>query len=109
MVSITFASATIGSFNKRHCYILWHFCFFGIVLHIVLFSLGDGHVLISFLSEICTPRICAKDVSLSLGMHWISNFIIGLYFLKTNSFFSIKMWLEIVLNLVDIMQKIHLE
>ncbi|THG19734.1 hypothetical protein TEA_028286 [Camellia sinensis var. sinensis] len=42
------------------------------------------------LPEIFASRIRAKAVALSLGMHWISNFVIGLYFLSVVNKFGIS-------------------
>nr|GFA64842.1 plastidic glucose transporter 4-like [Tanacetum cinerariifolium] len=53
----------------------------GTVLYVLSFSLGAGPVPALLLPEIFASRIRAKAVALSLGMHWISNFVIGLYFL----------------------------
>ncbi|XP_030525090.1 plastidic glucose transporter 4 [Rhodamnia argentea] len=54
----------------------------GTVLYVLSFSLGAGPVPALLLPEIFASRIRAKAVSLSLGMHWISNFVIGLFFLS---------------------------
>lgn len=53
----------------------------GTVLYVLSFSLGAGPVPALLLPEIFASRIRAKAVALSLGMHWISNFLIGLFFL----------------------------
>ncbi|XP_027350595.1 plastidic glucose transporter 4-like [Abrus precatorius] len=55
---------------------------FGTVLYVLSFSLGAGPVPALLLPEIFASRIRAKAVSLSLGTHWITNFVIGLYFLS---------------------------
>lgn len=62
----------------------------GTVLYVVSFSLGAGPVPALLLPEIFASRIRAKAVSLSLGMHWVSNFIIGLYFLSVVNKFGIS-------------------
>ncbi|KAF2295311.1 hypothetical protein GH714_032546 [Hevea brasiliensis] len=49
-----------------------------------------GPVPASLLPEIFASRIRAKAVALSLGMHWISNFFIGLYFLSVVNKFGIS-------------------
>ncbi|XP_042499773.1 plastidic glucose transporter 4 isoform X2 [Macadamia integrifolia] len=54
----------------------------GTVLYVLSFSLGAGPVPALLLPEIFASRIRAKAVALSLGMHWVSNFVIGLYFLS---------------------------
>ncbi|CAL5192912.1 unnamed protein product [Lathyrus oleraceus] len=54
----------------------------GTVLYVLSFSLGAGPVPSLLLPEIFASRIRAKAISLSLGTHWISNFVIGLYFLS---------------------------
>ncbi|PNX74208.1 plastidic glucose transporter 4-like protein, partial [Trifolium pratense] len=54
----------------------------GTVLYVLSFSLGAGPVPALLLPEIFASRIRAKAISLSLGTHWISNFVIGLYFLS---------------------------
>ncbi|KAM1078368.1 hypothetical protein ACFX19_026047 [Malus domestica] len=61
----------------------------GTVLYVLSFSLGAGPVPALLLPEIFASRIRAKAVSLSLGMHWISNFVIGLYFLSLVTKFGI--------------------
>ncbi|KAL9255274.1 Plastidic glucose transporter 4-like protein [Drosera capensis] len=62
----------------------------GTVLYVLSFSLGAGPVPALLLPEIFPSRIRAKAVALSLGMHWISNFVIGLYFLSVVNKFGIS-------------------
>uniref|UniRef100_A0A0D6R2G5 Major facilitator superfamily (MFS) profile domain-containing protein n=1 Tax=Araucaria cunninghamii TaxID=56994 RepID=A0A0D6R2G5_ARACU len=62
----------------------------GTVMYVVSFSLGAGPVPALLLPEIFASRIRAKAVSLSLGMHWVSNFVIGLYFLSVVNKFGIS-------------------
>jgi sugar porter (SP) family MFS transporter len=62
----------------------------GTVLYVLSFSLGAGPVPALLLSEIFPSRIRAKAVALSLGMHWVSNFVIGLYFLSIVTKFGIS-------------------
>ncbi|KAG1330649.1 plastidic glucose transporter 4 [Cocos nucifera] len=62
----------------------------GTILYVLSFSLGAGPVPALLLPEIFASRIRAKAVALSLGMHWISNFVIGLYFLSVVSKFGIS-------------------
>eukprot|EP01018_Ginkgo_biloba_P002308 Gb_38332 [translate_table: standard] len=52
----------------------------GTILHLVAFSLGAGPIPALLLPEIFSSRIRVKAVSLFLGMHWVLNFAIGLYF-----------------------------
>ncbi|WRX22591.1 Major facilitator [Theobroma cacao] len=58
--------------------------------YVLSFSLGAGPVPALLLPEIFASRIRAKAVALSLGMHWISNFVIGLYFLSVVNKFGIS-------------------
>lgn len=62
----------------------------GTVLYVLSFSLGAGPVPALLLPEIFASRIRAKAVALSLGMHWISNFLIGLLFLSVVNKFGIS-------------------
>ncbi|MQM10255.1 hypothetical protein Taro_043146, partial [Colocasia esculenta] len=62
----------------------------GTVLYVLSFSLGAGPVPALLLPEIFASRIRAKAVALSLGMHWVSNFVIGLYFLTVVTKFGIS-------------------
>ncbi|KAG2710730.1 hypothetical protein I3843_04G041200 [Carya illinoinensis] len=62
----------------------------GTVLYVLSFSLGAGPVPALLLPEIFASRIRAKAVALSLGMHWITNFVIGLYFLSVVNKFGIS-------------------
>lgn len=62
----------------------------GTVLYVLSFSLGAGPVPALLLPEIFPSRIRAKAVALSLGMHWVSNFVIGLYFLSVVNKFGIS-------------------
>ncbi|KAG6494411.1 hypothetical protein ZIOFF_049436 [Zingiber officinale] len=62
----------------------------GTVLYVLSFSLGAGPVPALLLPEIFASRIRAKAVALSFGMHWVSNFIIGLYFLSVVNKFGIN-------------------
>ncbi|KAG0493393.1 hypothetical protein HPP92_004387 [Vanilla planifolia] len=61
----------------------------GTVLYVLSFSLGAGPVPALLLPEIFASRIRAKAVALSLGTHWISNFVIGLFFLSFVNKFGI--------------------
>ncbi|XLR12713.1 hypothetical protein S83_040651 [Arachis hypogaea] len=61
----------------------------GTVAYVLSFSLGAGPVPALLLPEIFASRIRAKAISLSLGTHWISNFVIGLYFLSVVNNFGI--------------------
>lgn len=61
----------------------------GTVLYVLSFSLGAGPVPALLLPEIFASRIRAKAVALSMGMHWASNFVIGLYFLSVVNKFGI--------------------
>ncbi|KAL8248854.1 hypothetical protein R6Q59_005722 [Mikania micrantha] len=63
---------------------------FGTILYVLSFSLGAGPVPALLLPEIFASRIRAKAVALSLGMHWISNFFIGLCFLSVVTKFGIN-------------------
>ncbi|KAL2247013.1 plastidic glucose transporter 4 [Sesamum indicum] len=62
----------------------------GTVLYVLSFSLGAGPVPALLLPEIFASRIRAKAVALSLGMHWLSNFVIGLCFLSVVNKFGIS-------------------
>ncbi|KAG9450590.1 hypothetical protein H6P81_010555 [Aristolochia fimbriata] len=62
----------------------------GTVLYVLSFSLGAGPVPALLLPEIFASRIRAKAVALSLGMHWVSNFVIGLYFLSVVNKFGVS-------------------
>ncbi|RWR85355.1 hexose transporter [Cinnamomum micranthum f. kanehirae] len=62
----------------------------GTVLYVLSFSLGAGPVPALLLPEIFASRIRAKAVALSLGMHWVSNFVIGLYFLSVVNKYGIS-------------------
>ncbi|KAI7738248.1 hypothetical protein M8C21_025111 [Ambrosia artemisiifolia] len=62
----------------------------GTILYVLSFSLGAGPVPALLLPEIFASRIRAKAVALSLGMHWISNFFIGLCFLSVVNTFGIS-------------------
>ncbi|QCE12933.1 MFS transporter [Vigna unguiculata] len=62
----------------------------GTVFYVLSFSLGAGPVPALLLPEIFASRIRAKAIALSLGTHWISNFVIGLYFLSVVDKFGIS-------------------
>ncbi|XP_042041739.1 plastidic glucose transporter 4-like isoform X1 [Salvia splendens] len=62
----------------------------GTVLYVLSFSLGAGPVPALLLPEIFASRIRAKAMALSLGTHWIANFVIGLYFLSVVNRFSLS-------------------
>ncbi|KAG0536718.1 hypothetical protein BDA96_03G087700 [Sorghum bicolor] len=62
----------------------------GTVLYVLSFALGAGPVPALLLPEIFASRIRAKAVALSLGMHWVINFFIGLYFLSVVNKFGIS-------------------
>eukprot|EP00249_Psilotum_nudum_P028865 c38842_g1_i1 orf=440-2113(-) len=62
----------------------------GTVLYVLAFSLGAGPVPALLLPEIFASRIRAKAVSLCLGVHWVTNFMIGLYFLSVVNKFGIS-------------------
>jgi hypothetical protein len=58
--------------------------------YVLAFSLGAGPVPGLLLPEIFASRIRAKAVALSLGVHWISNFMIGLFFLNVVKRFGVS-------------------
>ncbi|WVZ01458.1 hypothetical protein V8G54_027527 [Vigna mungo] len=62
----------------------------GTVFYVLSFSLGAGPVPALLLPEIFASRIRVKAISLSLGTHWISNFVIGMYFLSVVDKFRIS-------------------
>lgn len=62
----------------------------GTVSYILSFSLGAGPVPGLLLPEIFGARIRAKAVALSLGVHWICNFMIGLFFLNVVQKFGVS-------------------
>ncbi|KAH8942340.1 hypothetical protein BDL97_14G094200 [Sphagnum fallax] len=62
----------------------------GTVSYVLAFSLGAGPVPGLLLPEIFASRIRAKAVALSLGVHWISNFMIGLMFLNVVKRFGVN-------------------
>ncbi|KAG6558001.1 hypothetical protein Mapa_000180 [Marchantia paleacea] len=62
----------------------------GTVSYVLAFSLGAGPVPGLVLPEIFSSRIRAKAVALSMGVHWITNFAIGLYFLTFVNKFGIS-------------------
>ncbi|KVI02790.1 General substrate transporter [Cynara cardunculus var. scolymus] len=75
------ASALVGAANVLAPY-SGPLAVIGTVLYVLSFSLGAGPVPALLLPEIFASRIRAKAVALSLGMHWITNFFIGLCFLS---------------------------
>lgn len=62
----------------------------GTVLFVLAFSLGAGPVPALLLPEIFASNIRAKAVALSLGVHWVLNFVIGLSFLNVMDKFGIS-------------------
>ncbi|KAL2632206.1 hypothetical protein R1flu_016892 [Riccia fluitans] len=62
----------------------------GTVAYILCFALGVGPVVGLVLPEIFASRIRAKALSVSFGVHWITNFMIGLYFLTFVNKFGIS-------------------
>ncbi|WVZ04112.1 hypothetical protein V8G54_024918 [Vigna mungo] len=62
----------------------------GTVFYVLSFSLGAGPVPALLLPEIFASRIRVKAISLSLGTHWISNFVTGMYFLSVVDKFRIS-------------------
>ncbi|XP_057952893.1 plastidic glucose transporter 4 isoform X2 [Malania oleifera] len=83
LLSLSFTWKTLASYSGTLAVV-------GTVLYVLSFSLGAGPVPALLLPEIFASRIRAKAVALSLGMHWISNFIIGLYFLSVVNKFGIS-------------------
>ncbi|KAF3777417.1 Plastidic glucose transporter 4 [Nymphaea thermarum] len=62
----------------------------GTIMYVLSFSLGAGPVPALLLPEIFASRIRAKAVALSLATHWVSNFVIGLYFLNVVNKYGIS-------------------
>jgi len=62
----------------------------GTVAYVLAFSLGAGPVPALLLPEIFASRIRGKAVALSMGVHWISNFLIGLMFLSVVKRFGVS-------------------
>ncbi|KAG7550824.1 MFS transporter superfamily [Arabidopsis thaliana x Arabidopsis arenosa] len=83
LLSLSFTSKALAAYSGTLAVV-------GTVLYVLSFSLGAGPVPAILLPEIFASRIRAKAVALSLGMHWISNFVIGLYFLSVVTRFGIS-------------------
>ncbi|KAK6927935.1 Major facilitator, sugar transporter-like [Dillenia turbinata] len=75
LLSLSFTLAVLAPYSGPIAVI-------GTVLYVLSFSLGAGPVPALLQPEIFASRIRAKAVALSLAMHWVSNFVIGLYFLS---------------------------
>ncbi|KAK8694400.1 hypothetical protein V6N13_071953 [Hibiscus sabdariffa] len=82
LLSVSFSWKVLGPYSGMLAVV-------GTVLYVLSFSLGAGPVPALLLPEIFASRIRAKAVALSLGTHWISNFVIGLYFLSVVDKFGI--------------------
>ncbi|RWW59018.1 hypothetical protein BHE74_00034068 [Ensete ventricosum] len=82
LLSLCFASKSLAPYSGTLAVL-------GTVLYVLSFSLGAGPVPALLLPEIFASRIRAKAVALSLGMHWVSNFVIGLCFLSVVNRFGI--------------------
>ncbi|KAJ4718102.1 Major facilitator superfamily protein [Melia azedarach] len=54
----------------------------GMLLFVLTFSLGAGPVPSLLLSEIFPSRIRAKAMAVCMGVHWVINFFVGLFFLR---------------------------
>lgn len=54
---------------------------FGTLIYVFTFSLGAGPVTGLVIPELSSTRTRAKTMSFSLCVHWVCNFIIGLFFL----------------------------
>ncbi|XP_050380977.1 probable plastidic glucose transporter 3 [Argentina anserina] len=53
----------------------------GMLLFVLMFSLGAGPVPSLLLSEILPSRIRAKAMAVCMAVHWVVNFFVGLFFL----------------------------
>nr|XP_004302890.2 PREDICTED: probable plastidic glucose transporter 3 [Fragaria vesca subsp. vesca] len=53
----------------------------GMLLFVLMFSLGAGPVPGLLLSEILPSRIRAKAMAVCMAVHWVVNFFVGLFFL----------------------------
>ncbi|XP_002960400.2 plastidic glucose transporter 4 [Selaginella moellendorffii] len=62
----------------------------GTVTYVLSFSLGAGPVPGLLLPEIFANKIRAKAVSLCMGVHWVCNFAIGLWFLSVVNKFGVS-------------------
>lgn len=54
----------------------------GMLLFVLMFSLGAGPVPSLLLSEILPGRIRAKALAVCMAVHWVINFFVGLLFLR---------------------------
>ncbi|KAG2722903.1 hypothetical protein I3760_02G148600 [Carya illinoinensis] len=54
----------------------------GMLLSVLTFALGAGPVPGLLLSEIFPGRIRAKAMAVCMAMHWVMNFVVGLFFLS---------------------------
>ncbi|KAL5576466.1 hypothetical protein UlMin_018165 [Ulmus minor] len=54
----------------------------GMLLFVLMFSLGAGPVPSLLLSEIFSGRIRAKAMAVCMAVHWVINFFVGLLFLQ---------------------------
>ncbi|CAK9224175.1 unnamed protein product [Sphagnum troendelagicum] len=62
----------------------------GTITYVVAFSLGAGPVPALLLAEIFASRIRPKAIALSLGVHWVCNFLIGLVFLSVVQYVGVS-------------------
>lgn len=51
---------------------------FGTLFYVLMFAIGVGPVPLALLPEIFPNRIRAKAMALSMGVHWMTNSLVGL-------------------------------
>uniref|UniRef100_A0A0C9SAU7 TSA: Wollemia nobilis Ref_Wollemi_Transcript_1834_2037 transcribed RNA sequence n=1 Tax=Wollemia nobilis TaxID=56998 RepID=A0A0C9SAU7_9CONI len=56
---------------------------FGTLMYVFTFALGAGPITGLIIPELSSTRTRAKTMAFSLCVHWVCNFIIGLFFLDT--------------------------
>ncbi|EFJ32048.1 hypothetical protein SELMODRAFT_439936 [Selaginella moellendorffii] len=61
----------------------------GTLTYMFTFALGAGPVTGIIIPELCTTRSRAKIMAFSLCVHWVSNFLIGLFFLTAIQAFGL--------------------
>ncbi|KAJ4824001.1 hypothetical protein Tsubulata_033098 [Turnera subulata] len=79
-VSMGLQAVAAGSFMPVT--VAFHLSVGGVLLFVLMFSLGAGPVPCLLLSEILPSRIRAKALAVCLAVHWVINFFVGLLFLR---------------------------
>lgn len=62
----------------------------GTLMYIFTFAVGAGPVTGIIIPELSSTRMCGKIMGFSFSVHWVCNFLVGLFFLELTETYGVK-------------------